>query len=145
VRTDFYHLVASPLENVLPRICERILAEGQRLILIAEPSRLDLLDEQLWSYSRGAFLPHGRAGEPYADRQPLLLSVDTAALNGARNVALTDGRWRDEALAFDRIFYFFDESRLEGARASWRALKDRLEVERHYWKQDDRGKWVEGP
>jgi DNA polymerase-3 subunit chi len=145
VRADFYHLVASPLETVLPRICERVLTEGQRLVVVAEPAQLDALDEQLWSFARGSFLPHGRAGQPHAERQPLLLSSEPAPVNDARNIALIDGHWRDEALSFDRIFYFFDATRLDEARASWRALKDREDVERHYWKQDGGGRWIEGP
>ena len=55
------------------------------------------------------------------------------------------GAWRDEALGFARTFYFFDNASLDTARGSWRALKDRPEVERRYWKQDERGKWVQGP
>jgi DNA polymerase-3 subunit chi len=71
--------------------------------------------------------------------------VARRAANQARNVALADGVWRDEALSFDRVFYFFDTGTIDQARTSWRALKDRGEAERHYWKQDENGRWTEGP
>lgn len=139
---DFYHLTASPLERVLPSIAEKVLAGGERLLVVAEPGMLARLDEQLWSYAKDSFLPHGRLRP---EGQPVLLSAEPVAANGATNIALADGLWRDEALGFARAFYFFDEAGREAARDAWRALKGRGEVEARYWKQDERGKWVEGP
>ena len=138
---DFYHLTASPLERVLPSICEKVLAGGGRLLVVAEGELLARLDEQLWTYGRDAFLPHGRER---AESQPILLAAEPVAGNGARNIALADGKWRDEALGFERAFYFFDENALGEARAAWRALKAKPEAEARYWKQVD-GKWVQGP
>ncbi len=139
---DFYHLTASPLERVLPSIAEKVLAGGERLLVVAEADLLARLDEQLWSYSKESFLPHGRER---GESQPVLLSETPEAANGAANIALADGRWREEALGFARTFYFFDNDCREGAREAWRALKGRPEVEARYWKQDERGKWVQGP
>jgi DNA polymerase-3 subunit chi len=140
---DFYHLASSPLERVLPRICERLLGEGQKLLVVAEEeSLLRQLDEQLWTYASDSFLPHGRSPP---ENQPILLSSAMEPLNGAANVALADGLWRDEALAFERAFYFFDNGHLDTARGAWRALKGRAEAEPRYWKQDENGKWVQGP
>ena len=138
---DFYHLTASPLERVLPAICEKVLASGERLLVVAEEGQLARLDEQLWAYGRDSFLPHGRERP---ESQPVLLSAAAEPLNGATHVALADGVWREEALAFARAFYFFDASALDTARGAWRALKDREGVESRYWKQVD-GKWVQGP
>jgi DNA polymerase-3 subunit chi len=139
---DFYHLTASPLERVLPTIAEKVLAGGDRLLVVAEPDLLARLDEQLWSHSKDSFLPHGRQRP---ESQPVLLSELPQPTNGATNVALADGRWREEALGFARTFYFFDNDKRDGARDAWRALKGRPEVEARYWKQDERGKWVQGP
>jgi DNA polymerase III subunit chi len=138
---DFYHLTASPLERVLPSIAEKVLAGGGRLLVVAEADRLARLDEQLWSYAKDSFLPHGRERP---ESQPVLLSDSPEAANGATNVALADGRWRDEALGFERAFYFFDSESREGAREAWRSLKGREGVEARYWKQEG-GRWVQGP
>lgn len=142
---DFYHLAASPLERVLPRICERLAGDGERLLVVAEQPLLDRLDAQLWSYARDSFLPHGKADGLAPADQPILLSAVTEAANGAAHVALADGLWREDALGFARAFYFFDNSHLDTARGSWRALEDREGVERRYWKQDEEGKWLQGP
>jgi DNA polymerase III subunit chi len=139
---DFYHLTASPLERVLPSIAEKVLAGGERLLVVAEAGLLARLDEQMWSYAKDSFLPHGR---DRAESQPVLLSAEPRAANGATNIVLADGTWRDDALAFARAFYFFDNDGREAARTAWRALKDKPEVEARYWKQDERGKWVQGP
>ena len=73
--------------------------------------------------------------------QPILLAPDVNAANRARNIALVDGEWRDEALDFDRAFHFFDEARIRSARAAWKGLANRDGVERRYWKQNDAGRW----
>jgi DNA polymerase-3 subunit chi len=141
---DFYHLARDPLELVLPRICERLLEEGERLLVVAQPTLLATLDEQLWTYAPDAFLPHGLSGTPGAEKQPVLLSETLEPLNGAANVALADGIWRDEALAFARTLYFFDNAHLDTARGAWRALKGRAEAEPRHWRQDEEGRWNQG-
>lgn len=136
MQVDFYHL-AGPVDAVLPRIAERIVAGGGRLLIVAgEEAVLARLDTHLWSYAPASFLPHGREGD-----QPVLLSAATDAANGARNIALVDGVWRDEALTFDRAFHFFDDESIDAARAAWRSLSGRDGVEPRYWKQGDRGGW----
>ena len=69
------------------------------------------------------------------------LAAAPVAGNGARFVALVDGVWRDEALAFDRAFHFFGDDLVEAARAAWRGLAGRDGVERRYWRQGDDGRW----
>jgi DNA polymerase-3 subunit chi len=142
VIVDFYHLGAAPLERVLPSICEKVLASGERLLVVAEEDLLAGLDEQLWTHAKDSFVPHGLANP---ERQPILLSAEPVAANGAVNIALADGRWREEALGFARTFYFFDGALRDEARDVWRALQANAEAEARYWKQDENGKWVQGP
>jgi DNA polymerase-3 subunit chi len=117
------------------------LADGGRLLIVADADRLPALDKLLWTWRADSFLPHDCAGTDRDADQPILLSANVAAPNGARNIALADGQWRDEALGFDRAFHFFDEERTVEARQSWKALIDRDDVERRYWKQSDGGGW----
>ena len=139
---DFYHLTASPLEKVLPAVAEKVLAGGERLLVVADEARLARLDEELWTYARDSFLPHGRAAP---EDQPVLLAAAPVPANGAANVALADGAWRDAALSFARTFYFFDAAHLDEARAAWRSVKANAAAMARYWKQDERGKWLQGP
>lgn len=141
-QVDFYHLSA-PVERVLPRIAERVVEGGGRLLVVAaDNGLLERLDQALWAYADDSFLPHARAaGQPADAAQPVLLSSAADPANGARLIALADGQWREEALAFDRAFHLFDEAGLAPARAAWKGLAGREEVERRYWKQSAAGRW----
>ncbi len=145
MQVDFYQLSRDPVEQVLPAIAARVLGLGERLLVVAaESDRLDRISSGLWGGPPESFLAHGRAGDGREDIQPILLSDSCAAGNGARHVALADGLWREEALDFERAFYFFDAATIEGARASWRALAKREGVTPRFWRQEGR-KWVQGP
>jgi DNA polymerase-3 subunit chi len=142
MQVDFYHLTRAPLDRVLPQIAEKVLAGGGRLLVVSEDAgQRAKLDQLLWSYAPESFLPHAQAGGDEDALQPILIGGAAEAPNGARNVALADGAWRDAALTFDRAFHFFDEDRIVEARAAWRALAEREGVERRYWKQNDAGRW----
>ena len=142
MQVDFYHLTIQPLDRVLPRIAERVVEGGGRLLVVAESEdqRADI-DKLLWSYAPDSFLPHAQAGADADADQPILIAAAPAPANAARNVALADGIWRDAALGFDRAFHFFDAERIAEARIAWKALADRDGVERRYWKQNDAGRW----
>lgn len=142
MQVDFYHLTKLPLERALPQIAAKVIAAGGRLIIVAgEEGQRARLDQLLWNYAPESFLPHGQAGGEDDARQPVLIVASPEAANGARNIALVDGVWREEALAFDRAFHFFDEERIADARAAWRGLADRDGIDRNYWKQNDAGRW----
>lgn len=142
MQVDFYHLTATPLDRALPQIAEKVLAGGGRLLLVTESeAQRAQLDKLLWTYKADSFLPHGCAGGAHDADQPVLLAEGPVAANGARNIALADGVWRDAAFDFDRAFHFFDGERIAEARQAWKALADRDGVERRYWKQNDAGRW----
>ncbi|MDZ3831582.1 MAG: DNA polymerase III subunit chi [Sphingopyxis sp.] len=147
-RVDFYRLSRDPVERVLPAIAARILGGGDRLLIVAASAmQRQAIDDALWTHQPASFLPHGHAGTPDETIEPLLLAgaLDGAAANGARFVALADGEWREAALGFDRAFLLFDNGRIDDARATWRTLSAAAGVEIHFWKQDDQGRWSEGP
>ena len=142
MQVDFYHLTVRPLDRVLPRIAERVVASGERLLIVsADALQCEALDRALWTYSAESFLPHAQAGAGDDAAQPVLIAGDIIPANAARHIALADAQWRDEALAFDRAFHFFDQDRIAEARAAWKALADRDGVERRYWKQTESGGW----
>lgn len=142
MQVDFYHLTRSPLDRVLPRIAERIVGEGGRLLVVTgDAGQAAQIDRLLWSFSAESFLPHAAAGMGDDMMQPVLIAAGPVASNGARHIAIVDGEWRDAALDFDRAFHFFDENRIAEARTAWKALADREGVERRYWKQQESGGW----
>ncbi len=142
MQVDFYHLTDMPIERVLPAIAEKVLAGGHRLlVVVADAEQRTGLDRLLWSYTPESFLPHAQLGNDDDTVQPILLAPDVNAANGARYIALADGEWRDDALDFDRVFHFFDEERIRDARTAWKGLAGRDDMVRHYWKQNDAGRW----
>ena len=142
MQVDFYQLAGTAPEGVIAGIAEKILAGDGRLLVVAEDeAALARLDRVLWDQGTSGFLPHGLAGGADDARQPVLLSANPDAPNQARNMLIADGTWREAALTYDRSFYLFDESTLEGARLAWKLLAGREGVERRYWAREG-GKWV---
>ena len=141
MQVDFYQLAGTALEQVIASIAEKVLAgEGRLLVVAGEEPLLARLDRLLWDSAPTSFLPHGLAGGSDDARQPVLLSTSPDAPNGARNMLIADGQWRDAALSYDRSFYLFDSATLQGARLAWKQLAGREGVERRYWAQVD-GRW----
>lgn len=142
MQVDFYQLGDSAVESVLPQLAAKTLAAGQRMLVVSEDdAQLALISDALWA-AKDRFLAHGLAGGPHQERQPILLSDMANPGNGAAFVALADGRWRDEALGFERAFLLFGGETIEAARTTWRSLDAREGVERRYWKQEE-GRWVQ--
>lgn len=147
MRVDFYQLSRDPVEHVLPVIAQKLLEDGARLMVVdGREGALARFSTSLWSWKPDSFLAHGIAGEGDEALQPILLTAEAATTpaNAARNIALTDGVWREEALSFERAFYFFDDGTIAAARECWRALKGREDVTPRFWRQEGR-KWIEGP
>lgn len=145
MQVDFYQLSRDPVEQVLPAIAQRLLDDGDRLLVVdGRDDALSRISEALWGSRPESFLAHGLANDLDAATQPILLSTQEEALNNARHIALSDGVWRDAATSFDRAFYFFDETTIDAARISWKNLKATPDVTPRFWRQEGR-KWVQGP
>jgi DNA polymerase-3 subunit chi len=142
VQVDFYQLGGTPPEQVIATLAEKVLETDGRLLVVAEDeAQLARLDRLLWDQGATSFLPHGVAGGADDARQPILLSTSPDAPNQARNMLIADGLWREASLTYDRSFYLFDDSTLDGARLAWKLLAGREGVERRYWAREA-GKWV---
>jgi DNA polymerase-3 subunit chi len=141
MQVDFYQLSRDPAESALAMIADKALETGERLLVVsADDAQLARISEALWS-RKASFLAHGAAGGPHEERQPILLSDRVEPANAARFVAFADGEWRDEGLNFERVFMLFDGSTIDAARATYRMLDGRDDVQRRYFRQED-GKWI---
>jgi len=138
----FYHLERSSLDQVLPELLDRTLQRGWRaLVRVADPQQLADLDERLWTWREESFLAHGRADEPHAARQPILLTSALENPNGAQALFIVDGSDLGATEGLARCFIIFDgrdEIALHGARERWKALKEQG-ADLAYWKQTDEG------
>jgi len=143
VQVDFYQLSGTSAEEVIASLAEKVLLADGRLLIVAEDDAyLARLDRILWGQDAGSFLPHGLAGGVEDARQPILLSTSPDAPNQARNILIADGIWREAALTYERSFYLFDNTTLDGARLAWKLLAGREGIERRYWARED-GKWLQ--
>ena len=139
----FYHLRSTSLERALPRLLERAVAEGHRVVVMAgSPERVQHLDDLLWTYSEETFLPHGAAKHGHAERQPIWLTTEDENPNDASMLVLVDGARSAVVERYARCCDMFDgndEAAVASARERWRAAKaagHRLV----YWEQVE-GRW----
>ena len=137
----FYHLTRSTADQALPKLLGRTLAAGQRaVVLCGSEARVKALDDALWACADPDWLPHGSARTGEADLQPIWLTTQPEAPNGARYLFRLDGVQADPA-AFDRVFDLFDgadEAALAAARQRWTAAKQ-AGHDLVYWQQGERG------
>lgn len=145
MRVDFYLLSQDPAPAAAALLARKVREAGERLLVVADD--LDLLEAistTLWEAAPEAFLANGIAGDEHDARQPILLSAEVDAVNGARFLLVADGVWREPGEGFSRVLFLFDETTKPAARNTWKALADREGLERKFWKQQG-GRWVEGP
>lgn len=141
MRVDFYQLGQGGAEGALPLIARNTLKLGERLLVVSADADLaQRLSQALWAL-KDSFLAHGLAGGPHDARQPVLLADVPDATNGARYIAMADGRWLDEALEYERAFLLFDNASIDDARGVWRSLGSHAGLERNFWRQED-GRWI---
>ena len=142
---DFYHLTRDPAEKLVPMLAAKCLDADAKVLLVsgAEEQRVGL-SKALWTHDAASFLAHDFAGSEKEEHQPILVSKDCNAPNGATFIVLADGQWREQALGFERAFFLFTGDEIAEARRAWRDLTANDAVTPRYWKQDG-GRWVEGP
>ena len=138
----FYHLKATPLERALPRLLERALAEGHRIVVLAgSAERVSQLDALLWTYSEASFMPHGSARDANMARQPVFLTERDENPNAATMLVLVDGASSGRLAAFARCCDMFDgndAAAVEAARKRWSEAKS-AGHQLTYWQQTETG------
>jgi len=140
-KIDFWQLSRDPVEKVTALIAQRVLDQGERLLVVsADADQRGAISKALWKAGPESFLANGEAGGAGPQVQPILLSDSLDAANGASHAVFADGRFRD-APDFARCFLLFDETSIQHARQTWKALGEREGRERAFFRQDG-GKWV---
>lgn len=141
----FYQLSGQPLERALPVLLEKTLERGWKAVIeVSSDQRKAALDDALWTYSEGSFLPHGVDGEPGCETQPIVITTTGANSNRADIRFLVDGaRLMPDPSGYQRIALLFDgadPAALEGARADWRQAKA-MGLDASFWQQNGEGRW----
>ena len=140
----FYHLTRSPLEAALPKLLEKTLDAGKRAVVVAgSEERVENLNNALWTYSQGSWLPHGSQADGDAADQPIWLTVGDENPNGASFIFLTEGAEPATLDGVERCFDLFDgndDQSVAAARGRWRSYKE-AGHSLTYWQQNERGAW----
>jgi DNA polymerase-3 subunit chi len=140
-KLDFWQVTDDPVEKVVALIAKRVVGEGERVLVVAaDPEQRAAMSRALWQAGPESFLANGEADAPGAELQPILLSADIAATNGASHLIIADGSFR-ESTGFARVFLLFPPDAAPAARIAWRAHDGREDVTRAYFAQED-GRWV---
>ncbi|HIJ63087.1 MAG TPA: DNA polymerase III subunit chi [Rhodospirillaceae bacterium] len=145
-RVGFYHLQRSTLDQTLPRLVQKALEGGHRVLVMAgSAERVAHLEALLWTWQPDSWLPHGKAGDADAALQPVLLTHQDDNGNSADILILTDGVVSSQMDRFDRCLSLFDGNDDEAvmkARDLWREWKTRG-WSLTYYQQTERGGWEE--
>jgi DNA polymerase-3 subunit chi len=119
VEVHFRNLASKPLERWLPTLAAELHGEGLRLVIrVGSEPRLKALDQALWTFDPGSFLPHGAAGDGNEAAQPILLTQGSATPNGATVVLAVDDCSATPEEGFKRLDYFFDRNDTAGRDAA---------------------------
>ena len=134
----FYHLTSSALERSLPKLLERALTQGYRIVVrTASPERVEQLSATLWTYDEASFLPHGSARDGNAAMQPIWFTHSSENPNGASMLVLVDGVEAEDLGSYARCADLFDGNdagAIEAARSRWRRAREAGHT-LTYWQQ----------
>lgn len=142
----FYHLLRMPLDQALPKLLEKAVQAGLRVVVRAgSEERVEHLNALLWTYAEDSWLPHGSARDGEAPFQPIWLTEAEENPNAATVLVLCDGVRPATLEGWDRCLDLFDgndETAVLAARDRWKGWK----ADGHqlvYYQQTERGGWEE--
>ncbi len=105
----FYHLTRTSADQALPLLLGRTLATGQRAVIrCASEDRVTALDTALWLCPEPDWLPHGTKATGDADLQPIWITTEDDAPNGAKFLFLLDNTSSEKLETYTRVFDLFD-------------------------------------
>lgn len=141
---SFYHLERTSLDSALPKLLEKVIERGHRVVVIAgSEARVKVLNSALWTFEEQSFLPHGSESDGCADRQPVYLTTHDENPNGSDVLVLVDGAESKSLSSFARVLDMFDghdAEAVQAARTRWQKLKEQG-YDLAYWQQTPQGGW----
>ncbi|HWK44378.1 MAG TPA: DNA polymerase III subunit chi [Stellaceae bacterium] len=140
----FYHLQRTPLVQALPRLLDKAVAAGHRVVVKApDVAAVQRLDVALWTYNPQSFLPHGTDRDGFADQQPIYLTSGEENPNAAGLLVLIGGAESAAIGTYTRCLDLFDgadPAEVDAARRRWR-VQQAAGHSLTYWQQNDAGGW----
>jgi DNA polymerase III subunit chi len=132
-----YHHSISPLEKVLPKLLEKILASGQRAVVMApSEDQLKTIDTFLWTYSKSELLPHGTAEDGNPSYQPIWLTCTDENPNGAHVLILINTLRPTHLNQFEKVLILDPDWSIHSTQ--WAQSIGDLTV----WEEQTQGGWA---
>ena len=120
------------------------MAGKYKVLLIAEnPEHAEQLNQLLWTYDPGSFLPHGTVAGGNSEQQPVLIADAFDVAHQANLLAVTNGTTPPKPEHFERILDIFDgrdPQAVEMARERWKNYKESGHA-LTYLRQTESGGW----
>ncbi|MBF0462409.1 MAG: DNA polymerase III subunit chi [Magnetococcales bacterium] len=140
----FYQLAAMPLETALVGLLGKAWERGMRInLVVKDGQQAQRLDDFLWIHPPNQFLPHGLWSGPDPELQPVLISLEPDARNGATVLMVATPLLIADPTAFDLVIDFLPSQHPDALAAGrnryrhYRALGCQME----YWIQTPQGGW----
>lgn len=148
-----YQLRTQPLEQMLPRLLEKLYSAGDgALVLVNSAERAAVLDRQLWTFSTASFLPHALIDDPMAMEAPIWLATqlptDLSSPKAATLLVLADGQELSQQLdavraaGYDRVVEILDYEQLENLESKISNYKA-IGLNPKVFLQQSNGTWVQ--
>ena len=141
----FYHLTSSRLEQALPILLQRTLERNWRAVVLTDSAeRSAHLNQHLWTFDQGSFLPHGDKTDGDAENQLIWITDEEENPNRAQVIFLLDGMTCAKPELFDLICLVFDGTNNDAvihARSQWKAWLETSPCPLTYWQQNESGGW----
>lgn len=154
----FYQIRHETLPKVIIQLIKQVQNKGWKIEICSNSEQdIQYLDQYLWQYEEGSFIPHGLSSEDYAEQQPVLLSHglspydESTVEKSEKETSLNEAEvWCGLGLvvlpdlnSYKRIIIVFREDcqdSIDYARKCWKYLRGQSQ-QMHYWKQAGDG-WV---
>ncbi len=141
---QFYHLLSTTPERAVPKLMEKALAQGSKVVMkLGSAEALRLMDEALWANDPASFIPHGGAKDGHTDAQPIYLTTGEENPNRADILCVLDGSHPAGFEEYAKVLDVFDggnEQEVTRARTRWTAYKN-AGHKLQYIKQQPGGSW----
>lgn len=145
IQIDFYHLKSDDIATPLAMLCDKVVASGQKMLILAREVHFEAVSAALWSQKPESFLAHNKDDGEGADHAPVWVSTQPEQNQiQAEFIALTSGMIPPDLGHFKRVFNLFDgsdEQAVHVARQCWKEWSAREDLACCYFSQDEQGNW----
>ena len=130
-RVDFYILPddrPQSMEKFACKLTEKAWQQGQRILIhTSSEQQSHALDDMLWTFKDGSFIPHAISGESIDEDQPVLISHQALAADNIQIMINLSSMPASEDSHYDRIAEIInqDPQRKLSGREHYKIYRDK--------------------